>query len=98
MKPRTAINTLRRILPLSECYEYGNKRKAIDEAVIALRKQVPKKPNYDGYTLSCSTCDFCIAGNKKQAKRMKEKNIYMFCQKCGQAIDWYGMDCEEEQE
>ena len=63
---------------------------AIDTAISALEKQIPKKPDYeaDGYdnkgeliydTWICPNCE----------KRYEvDYDHYDYCPKCGQAIDW----------
>lgn len=64
---------------------------AIDMAVEALEKQIPKKPIYrlfhfasglDGNVGCCPCCD----EGKKQGLMFGSK----FCKYCGQAIDWSG--------
>lgn len=43
-------------------------------AIKALKKQIPKKPAYQGEHEKCPTCgSFCID---------------VYCAKCGQALDW----------
>lgn len=49
---------------------------AVDMAISALEKQMPKKPEYEGW-LYCPICgkDILMEG-------------YKFCPDCGQRIDW----------
>ena len=56
---------------------------AIDEAIEALEKQIPKKPSTDGtYTvediMQCPSCNGFVLYHKGIS----------YCEKCGQAIDW----------
>ena len=50
---------------------------AVEIAVDAMKKQIPKKPTLDKGWLYCSVCgkDILMEG-------------YKFCPDCGQAIDW----------
>lgn len=56
---------------------------AIDTAIEALEKQIPKKPitTKDGYKGSYGICPNC-------KNIIDEWNDYCFCNECGQAIDW----------
>lgn len=61
---------------------------AMEIAVDAMEKQIPKKPKVIIDTWSCPTC-----AGKVEYQTMLGENIiyhggYDFCQKCGQAIDW----------
>lgn len=56
----------------------GNKQ-AIDKAIYALEKQIPKKPYHDdavGVPNGCPCCDTIVNIGED------------FCPSCGQAIDW----------
>ena len=88
MKPKTAIKTLRRILPLHELYAYSNTRRAIDEAVSALEKQMPKKIEY----VSDEDADRCPVCKEE----LDGCNYYNYCPCCGQAIDWSEVENEIE--
>ena len=78
MKSEKAIEALNEILDVSGYSHYSNSREyiAVDTAIQALEKQVPKKPLsiYGEYT--CPMCEVTIA----------EKDDY--CYNCGQRIDW----------
>ena len=65
---------------------------ALDMAINALEKQIPKKPrksdSYIGvlkrvYAYVCPTC-----GNACLEKYMNERQNTMFCWNCGQKLDW----------
>ena len=65
---------------------------AIQIAIQALEKQIPKKPrktdSYRGvlkrvYAYVCPTC-----GNTCLEKYMNERQNTMFCWDCGQKLDW----------
>ena len=65
---------------------------AIQIAIQALEKQIPKKPrktdSYRGvlkrvYAYVCPTC-----GNACLEKYMNERQNTMFCWNCGQKLDW----------
>lgn len=67
-------------------------QEAIDMAIQALEKQIPKKPrktdSYRGvlkriYAYVCPTC-----GNVCLEKYMNERQNTMFCWNCGQRLDW----------
>lgn len=50
---------------------------AIDIAIEAIEKQIPKKPVFKSSTTTvCAECDTCIFISDK------------FCPRCGQAISW----------
>lgn len=56
--------------------------KAIDMAIEALEKQIPKKPS----KLNCPHCDFDGIDNSWW--------VFPHCPKCGRAIDWSDEDDE----
>lgn len=67
-------------------------QEAVDFAIQALKKQIPKKPrktdSYRGvlkriYAYVCPTC-----GNVCLEKYMNERQNTMFCWNCGQRLDW----------
>lgn len=55
---------------------------AIDEAIKAVDKQIPKKPRETRCALMCANC-----GHKITEIGCKKLNRF-YCKKCGQAIDW----------
>lgn len=79
----------------SYCYEQGNfgqQKEALQVAIKALEKKIPKKPrktdSYRGvlkrvYAYVCPTC-----GNACLEKYMNERQNTMFCWNCGQKLDW----------
>ena len=83
MTPAEVIRTLKRLAP--NPYDFLA-RKAVEEAIKALEKQVPKKPhkihdmNVNGhpyYESVCHDCEYVLDACKDD-----------FCPNCGQAIDW----------
>ena len=68
----------------SKCYQYD--LEAINQAIEALEKQIPKKPiirkteDYFGYVkyILCPNCKEVEFGFNQPC----------FCERCGQAIDW----------
>lgn len=83
MTNEEAIETLKRNYP-SECFE--QLREAVDMAISALEKQIPKKPgmkkligklgNSNVYVIPCGNCGSSI------------KITHLLCPWCGHAIDW----------
>lgn len=67
-------------------------RDAIDVAIQALEKQIPKKPIFD-YNLSDTLSKFrCECGNvikvSHDAGIMNNNNAPNYCSKCGCRLDW----------
>lgn len=66
---------------------------ALNMAVEALEKQVPKKPTKlvskllieEGWTYKCPTCG-CACGENKYHLEVTQDEFY--CTQCGQALDW----------
>lgn len=56
--------------------------KALDMAISALEKQIPKKVRVTTSTKRCSVCGRQLSGIGNIHPERK------YCQKCGQAIDW----------
>ena len=69
--------------PLPREYEEFRKINfgALDMAVAALEKQIPKKrhKNYEGYSAVWCDCGWYL-GKQEEGKK--------YCPNCGQAIDW----------
>ena len=61
----------------SKCYQYN--LGAINKAIEALEKQIPKKP-YD--TVHCPLCKIEVELQPVDAEQVT------YCLHCGQAIDW----------
>ena len=85
MIPEEAIKVLRVILDpydypfgeKSKCYQYD--LEAINKAIEALEKQIPKKP-YD--TVHCPLCKIEVELQPIDTEQVT------YCLHCGQAIDW----------
>ena len=98
MNNQDAIEMLKSMLPekisyaeligASSCYGDGGlvyadpEPYAIETAISALEKQIPKKPSFiDSEIFECSNCRW----------KRSISNIH-FCPTCGQAIDWRNED------
>ena len=85
MTPEEAIKVLRVILDpydypfgeKSKCYQYD--LEAINKAIEALEKQIPKKP-YD--IVHCPLCKIEVELQPIDTEQVT------YCLQCGQAIDW----------
>ena len=85
MTPEEAIKVLRVILnpydypfgEKSKCYQYD--LEAINKAIEALEKQIPKKP-YD--IVHCPLCKIEVELQPIDTEQVT------YCLHCGQAIDW----------
>lgn len=91
MTESEAINELHKIRPRGGIIPQ-KRAEALDVAIQALEKQIPKKPrktdSYRGvlkkvYAYVCPTC-----GNTCLEKYMNERQNTMFCCDCGQKLDW----------
>ena len=91
MTENEAIKELHGIRPIGGIIPQ-KRAEAIDMAIKALEKQIPKKPrktdSYRGvlkrvYAYVCPTC-----GNVCLEKYMNERQNTMFCWECGQKLDW----------
>ena len=58
----------------------GDSLEAIDKAIEALEKQTPKKP----IKLNCPNCGFDKIDNSWW--------VFTYCPKCGQRLDWEGIE------
>ena len=64
---------------------------AVQMAIEALEKQIPKKPKEtDAYPhrLCCPTCHWTLCFNKENADGYRMMHMFTYCPECGQAIDW----------
>ena len=93
LKERLAITDYRQQIP--EYYE------AIELAVEALEKQMPKKPNYVPdddtcvyYHWECPECGNYYGHSIKKGIRALYGNSAVYCSRCGQCLDWEGIDDE----
>lgn len=91
MTESEAIKELHKIRPRGGIIPQ-KRAEALDVAIQALEKQIPKKPrktdSYRGvlkrvYAYVCPTC-----GNACLEKYMNERQNTMFCWNCGQKLDW----------
>ena len=91
MEEREAIKELHDIRPRGGIIPQ-KRAEALDVAIQALEKQIPKKPRKTdlyrdvlkrAYAYVCPTC-----GNARLEKYMNERQNTMFCWDCGQKLDW----------
>lgn len=64
---------------------------AIEEAIKAVEKQIPKEPIGDLHSVPHYRCPTC-----KCTVSMYNTQYDSFCKYCGQAIDWIGIWNEQE--
>ena len=57
---------------------------AFEEAIKALKKQIPKKPIGDLHSVPHYRCPLCKSG----VKSYEDSSVYPYCHHCGQALDW----------
>ena len=74
---------------------------AFEAAVDALEKQIPKKPNYVPdydtcvyYHWECPECGNYYGHSIKKGIRALYGNSAVYCSRCGQCLDWEGIDDE----
>ena len=89
MTPKKAIRLIRALPTMCEFTDaYGTPidsdayYDAVDMAISALEKQIPKKVRITTSTKRCATCGRQLSGI---GNIHPERN---YCQRCGQAIDW----------
>lgn len=87
LRERLAITDYRQQIP--EYYE------AIELAVEALEKQMPKKPNYVPdddtcvyYHWECPECGNYYSYSIRKTFSVLYNNSVSYCSRCGQALDW----------
>lgn len=61
---------------------------AIEVAVDAMEKQIPKKPVVPIDTWLCPSCGESVEYQQKLGDNVLYHGQYEICPKCGQAIDW----------
>ena len=76
MKPEEAIETIKIAIAEVEWNYPMDYTVAFEEAIMALEKQIPKKP----INLTCPTCGFDKIDNSWW--------VFTYCPKCGQLLDW----------
>ena len=64
------------------CYVTDVDAPALEMAINALEKQMPKKPRFYAHNYYCSVCDNLVGNNEFEWKRFK------YCDVCGQKLDW----------
>ena len=76
-------------LELNRPLAYTELREAIDMAIKALEKQIPKKPEFegDGYSDGHLVYDTWICPNCEKRYEVDYEE-YDHCPNCGQKIDW----------
>jgi hypothetical protein len=84
VRPREAIELLKNMKwsITTKFNAVNNSTKALDMAIAALEKQIPKKVRITTSTKRCSVCGRQLSGI---GNIHPERN---YCQRCGQAIDW----------
>ena len=80
MKPEDAIEIIKVAIAEVEWNYPMDYTVAFEEAIMALEKQVPKKP----IKLTCPTCGFDKIDNSWW--------VFTYCPKCGQLLDWEGIE------
>ena len=63
---------------------------AVEIAVEAMQKQIPKKPTVPVDTWLCPSCGEPVEYQQKLGDNVLYHGQHDFCPKCGQAIDWEG--------
>ena len=61
---------------------------AVDMAISALEKQIPKKPTVPVDTWLCPSCGESVEYQQKLGDNVLYHGQHDFCPKCGQAIEW----------
>ena len=63
---------------------------ALKIAVLALEKQVPKKPTHEATLYKCFTCPSCknVVDEFEAIGSEKHRVLVPHCRFCGQALDW----------
>ena len=93
----TNTEAIQRIINHNEIHSRKEKHfaiyitEALNIAVEALKKQIPKKLNETEaypHRLFCPKCFFTLAFNKDNADFIKSNQMYNYCPACGQALDW----------
>ena len=82
MEPEKAIDTLKALSAAVEWDFPLDYAAAIDAAIEALEKQIPKKVRITTSTKRCSVCGRQLSGIGNIHPERK------YCQSCGQAIYW----------
>ena len=90
MRPREAIELLKNMKwsITTKFNTVNNSTKALDMAISALEKQVPKKPSCPIDTWVCPDCGRDVEYQAKMGDNILFHGQYDFCPNCGRPIDW----------
>lgn len=97
MKPEESIKILRKRIDLikqdwSDMADLVEYQKALERAVKALEKQIPRKPDNIKSILDFSGRYYTTKGNCPVCNREKLYKSDFYCNKCGQKLDWGGSE------
>lgn len=92
MTNQEAAEMIRDDMKLHHDYLSGTYRKALNMAISALEKQIPKKPKKIDHWRLCPTCYEKNGFSYDYLVGMKQRGHedISYCLGCGQAIDWEG--------
>lgn len=95
MKPEESIKILRKRIDLikqdwSDMADLVEYQKALERAVKALEKQIPRKPDNIKSILDFSGRYYTTKGNCPVCNREKLYKSDFYCNKCGQKLNWGG--------
>ena len=88
MTNQEAAEMIRNDMKLHHDYLSGTYRKALNMAISALEKQIPKEPAVMIDTWICPSCNNGIEYQFLLGDNVLFHGFHDFCQSCGQAIDW----------
>ena len=95
MSNNEAIRLIRKLSMMCEFTDaYGDPidsdtyYEAVDMAISALEKQIPKKPTVPVDTWLCPSCGESVEYQQKLGDNVLYHGQHDFCPKCGQAIEW----------
>jgi len=92
MNKHNAIGYLEDLLTTCDCIRFhlGKYDEAIEIAISALEKQIPKKPewNLQNDAILCPCCGLDLMGGVEIDSEIDPEH----CWNCGQAIDWRNED------
>ena len=86
MTPLSALDILRH----PQSGDNSDINEAIQCAISALEKQIPKKPTHEATLPKCCTCPSCknVVDEFETFWGQKIRVCVEFCKYCGQALDW----------
>ena len=88
MNNQEAAEMIRDDMKLHHDYLSGTYRKALNMAISALKKQIPKEPAVMIDTWICPSCNNGIEYQFLLGDNVLFHGFHDFCPRCGQAIDW----------